>query len=129
MREVVLFPREYLRAAALAVAALAAGLCNGFFGTGGGMILVISLSALLGAKRGKEAFVLASIGVLGFSIVSLSQYGTVASSADGFVAFAPAALVGGVLGALLFGRIGTRLLRKIFAILLIYSGLKLMGVL
>lgn len=127
MKEAFLFDRDYLRAIALAAAALVGGLFNGFFGTGGGMILVLSLSALLGAQRGKEAFVISSFAVLAFSLASLALYGA-RTGAQPFLAFAPSAMLGGVLGALLFGRVGTHLLRKIFAILLIYSGLKLMGV-
>ena len=128
MREAIIRPRDYAPALALAAASLVAGLFNGFFGTGGGMVLVLSLSALLGRDRGKEAFVLSSFGVLVFSIVSLAVYPS-QGTADAFLAFAPPAILGGALGALLFGRIGTRLLRKIFAALLLYSGLKLMGVL
>lgn len=128
MKDALLFDRDYTRALSLSAAALVAGLFNGFFGTGGGMILVLSLSALLGPARGKEAFVLSSFAVLAFSLASLVFYGT-RTGAEPFVAFAPPAILGGALGALLFGRVGTNLLRKIFAILLVYSGLKLMGVL
>lgn len=128
MKEAFLFPRDWLRPITLALAALGAGLLNGLFGTGGGMVLVFALSSLLGRERGKEVFVLSSIGVLIFSITSLSLYGTGGGLHEGLPIFALPAIAGGVLGALLFGRISTRLLRKIFAILLVYSGLKLMGV-
>lgn len=130
MRETLTPSRDFTRAAALALAALGAGVLNGFFGTGGGMLLVLALSHLLADHRQKEAFIYSSFGVLAFCIVSLALYsarGQVPAAAlDGYAL--PAAL-GGILGALLFGRIGTRLLRKIFAVLLLYSGLKMMGVL
>ena len=130
MRERALLSRDYLRIAALATAALGAGLVNGFFGTGGGMVLVLSLSALLGDGRGKDAFVISSVGVLFFSLISVAVYHTSSNLAPSdFSGFALPALLGGTVGALLFGRIKTRLLRKIFAVLLVYSGLKLMGVL
>ncbi len=130
MREALLPSRDFTRAVTLALAALGAGLLNGFFGTGGGMLLVLSLSHLLAADRQKDAFIYSSVGVLAFCIASLALYsarGIVSESDLGGYAL-PAAL-GGILGALLFGHIGTRLLRKIFAALLLYSGLKMMGVL
>ena len=130
MKAVRRYTLDFPRTAALSLAALGAGLLNGFFGTGGGMLLVLSLSHLLPKDRRKEAFVLSSVGVFGFCLVSLFLYnarGLLPS--DPFASYALAALFGGALGALLFGRIGTRLLRKIFAVLLLYSGLKMMGVL
>lgn len=128
MKEAFLIPRDYLRTLALALAALGAGLLNGLFGTGGGMVLIFALSALLVKERGKEVFVLSSVGVLIFSITSLSVYGAEGGLHEALPIFALPAIVGGVLGALLFGRVSTRLLRKIFAILLVYSGFKMMGV-
>ena len=130
MNEAFLIPRDYRRAAILALTALGAGLVNGFFGTGGGMVLILALSALLGRERGKEAFVISSAGVLAFSLASLSVYGRLGKlKLAALPDLALPALIGGFIGALLFGRVGTRLLRKIFAVLLVYSGLKMMGVL
>ena len=130
MREALLPPRDFTRVAALALAALAAGLLNGFFATGGGMLLVLALSRLLGRDRTKEAFLYSSVGVLVFCLISLALYAGGGVIPDvGLAEYALPAALGGALGALLFGRIGTRLLRKIFAVLLLYSGLKMMGVL
>lgn len=130
MKASLLLARDYRRAVALALAALGAGLVNGFFGTGGGMILVLSLSALLGGEQRRKAFVISSVGVLAFSLVSLSVYSGIGKLKLAAISdFALPALLGGLIGALLFGRIGTRILRKIFALLLVYSGLKMMGVL
>lgn len=121
---------SFARSAFLALSSLAAGFLNGLLGTGGGMILIFSLSRLLAPSRQKEAFVLGSVGVFAFSLVSALFYGT--GSGVDFVrlpALALAGAPGGVLGAFLFDRVGKFWLRKIFAILLLYSGLKLTGVL
>lgn len=130
MREALLPSRDFARVAFLALAALGAGLLNGFFGTGGGMLLVIALSRLLCDGRKKDAFIYSSVGVLAFCVASLALYGTRGgASGDALSGYVLPAALGGMLGALLFGRIGTRLLRKLFAALLLYSGLKMMGVL
>ena len=130
MKAVRRYPLDFPRTAALSLAAIGAGLLNGFFGTGGGMVLVITLSHLLPKDRRKEAFVYSSVGVFGFCLVSLFLYNARGLLPNAALSnYALAALVGGAVGAFLFGRLGTRLLRKIFAVLLLYSGLKMMGVL
>ena len=108
---------------------LLAGLLNGLLGTGGGMILLFTLGALLPRERAKECFMISTVGVLVFSAVSAIFYARGGSISPSLLPrFALPAAVGGVVGALLLGKIGVRLLRKIFAILLLYSGVKLLGV-
>ncbi len=114
----------------LAAAAFSAGLLNGLLGTGGGVILVFVLSALMGPERGKEVFVISSFGILVFSLVSALTYGR-GGSLDPAVLprFVLPAAAGGVVGAFLMDKIRLFWLRKLFAALLLYSGLKLVGVL
>ena len=118
------------RAALLAASAFVAGMLNGLLGTGGGMILIFVLGMLLRGERGKEVFVLSSVGVLTFSAVSVLFYGKGGNIDLALLPrFALPGLLGGIAGALLLDRISLFWLRKIFAFLMLYSGLKLTGVL
>lgn len=117
------------RATILAIMAFLAGVLNGLLGTGGGMILLFVLGMLLSGDRAKEAFVISSIGVLTFSAVSAVFYGQGGSlDAAALPRFALPAAVGGIAGALLLDKISTFWLKKLFAALMLYSGLKLLGV-
>ena len=118
--------RPYL----LAVLAFAAGMLNGLLGTGGGMVLVFALGFLLSKEHAKDAFVISSVGVLAFSVVSTLLYGTGGSYDPAVLPrFALPAAAGGVLGAFLFRRIRTFWLQKLFAVLMLYAGLRMLGVL
>ena len=103
----------------------AAGFVNGFLGTGGGIILMFG--ALLMNKKGKQdtrdLFAETAIVTLVFSVVSAVIYfikGTVPLS-DSFKYYIPA-LVGGGIGALLLDKLPTKLLKKIFAAVVIVAG-------
>ena len=119
----------WLMATGLALASFLAGGLNGLLGTGGGMVLVVVLGALLGSERGKEVFVLSSFGILVFSLVSAAMYGTGGSvDAAALPRFALPAAAGGVVGALLLDKLKLFWVKKLFAVILIYSGLKMVGV-
>lgn len=119
----------FTRAIFFALAAFFAGFLNGLLGTGGGMVLIFALSHLLAARREKEVFVLGSVGVFAFSLISCLFYGGGGNlDYERLPTLSLAGAVGGALGAFLFDRIGVFWLRKIFALLLLYSGLKLTGV-
>ncbi|MBQ8859151.1 MAG: TSUP family transporter [Clostridia bacterium] len=117
------------RALLLAVLSFLAGVLNGLLGTGGGMILLFTLGALLPREQAKECFVISTVGVLVFSAISTLFYtrgGSISLSL--LPRFALPAAAGGLAGALLLNKVSVRLLRKIFAALLVYSGVKLLGV-
>ncbi len=117
------------RALLLAVFSFLAGVLNGLLGTGGGMILLFTLGALLSRERARECFVISTVGVLVFSAISTLFYmqgGSISLSL--LPRFALPAAAGGLVGAFLLNKVSVRLLRKIFAALLLYSGVKLLGV-
>ena len=119
-----------LCAVLLAFSAFLAGGLNGLLGTGGGMVLVFVLGALLGQERGKEVFVLSSFGILVFSLVSAATYGNGGSlDTAALPRFALPAALGGVGGALLLDRMKLLWVKKLFAAILIYAGLKMVGIL
>lgn len=115
-------------ATGFALAAFLAGGLNGLLGTGGGMVLVFALGALLGRERGKEVFAISSFGILVFSLVSAMTY-TSGGSLTGVALprFALPAAGGGIIGALLLDKLKLFWLKKIFAVLLLYAGAKMVG--
>lgn len=106
-------------------AALWAGILNGLLGTGGGVPLYFSLSRN-GADR--STYATASVGVLLLSLQTAFLYRNSDASFHAISPFFPfLALLGGAVGALLLGRVNTRLLRGLFGGLLLFSGTYLLG--
>ncbi len=106
------------------LAGMLAGLVNGLFGMGGGMILVPAFTRL--AKMEQKTALATSVAVIApLCALSASIYffkGTL-----DFAAAAPfllGGLIGGVLGGRLFMRVSPTLLRRGFGLLLIYGGVK-----
>ena len=107
------------------VGGLFVGFLSGFFGGGGGMIVVPLLIFALGLSE-KEAHATAIFTILPISIASsvvylLSgsvQYLRLLYATIGFV-------VGGALGALLLKKMNNKVLRIMFAIIMIIAGVKL----
>ncbi|MBO5754896.1 MAG: sulfite exporter TauE/SafE family protein [Clostridia bacterium] len=109
-----------MKNALLSLVSLLSGFLNGLFGTGGGIPLWFAA-----VKQGDErrAFATASVGVLILSLFSALLH---LPSTSPFIHVTPLFLflsvLGGALGAVLLGRIPSRLLRYLFAFLLILSG-------
>ena len=107
-----------------AAAGLVAGTLNGFFGAGGGMLLVPLLIRWVKLEE-RQAFATSVFIILPLCIVS----GTVYIVRDG-ISCAPAVpyliggLVGGFIGGRIFKRVPTALLHRIFGLLLIYGGVR-----
>lgn len=110
--------------------AFAAGIVNGLLGTGGGIILVFWLAFVMKSDRGyspRDVFATVISIVLPMSLVSLWVY-----ASDGGIDFGNAAeyllpgVAGGVSGAFLLNKINVKLLKKIFAVMVIYAGIKML---
>ncbi len=108
---------------ALMVGALA-GILNGMFGAGGGMVLVPLLIGWVGLEE-KKAFATSVAVMLPLSVVSLIVFG----SRDGEV-FSQAlpyligGIVGGALTSVFFKKISAMWLHRVFSVLLLYGGIK-----
>ena len=119
-------------AARLASGGFAAGVVNGMFGTGGGVVVVFLLSALSARLFDDDRGVFANVTaiVLPIATTSATIYSIlVPPSPANVIAVASASLVGGFLGAFALGKIKIDALKALFAILMIISGvIMLVGV-
>jgi len=112
----------------LALGGLLAGFVNGFFGTGGGVVIITAF-LILGCDT-RRALASANFGILVLSVASFFIYlslGTV--KLEGLRPLASEcvipALVGGTLGALLSGKIKAVTLKKIFSVLVALCGARM----
>lgn len=109
----------------LALTGLLAGFCNGLLGAGGGILIVFSLSRLLESDTvsAPDIFANALCVMIPISVVSCIRYAMVGNlSADGFGIYVLPAVTGGLLGAVLLGKMQSARLKKFFSALVIYSG-------
>jgi len=107
-----------------AVAGVAAGLVNGFFGGGGGMVLVPMLTGKCGLDQ-RRAFATSVAIILPLCVLSSVIYffrgGLDLTTALPYLA---GGLVGGYLGGKLFKGLNMDWLRRGFALLILYGGVK-----
>lgn len=112
--------KKYGRLAAV-LSGSAAGLVNGFFGGGGGMILIPLLVSRCKLPR-QKAFATSVAIILPLCILSAGIYFYHGNldllSASPYLA---GGLVGGLIGGRLFRRISMTWLRRIFALLILYG--------
>ena len=108
------------------IGGLFVGFLNGFFGGGGGMVVVPLLIFLLNLPE-KKAHASAILVILPLCVVSSIVY-IIKGSIDwlqllystiGFV-------IGGVVGALLLKKLDNKVLRIVFAIIMVGAGIKML---
>lgn len=105
-----------------------AGAVNGLLGAGGGILVVWAIGyALRGEEYDERDFFANALCVmLPISVLSCVRYVMRGHlSLDAISGYALPALAGGLLGGLLLGKIKVGVLKKLFAALVIYSGLVL----
>lgn len=107
------------------VGGLFVGFLSGFFGGGGGMIVVPLLTFFLGLAD-KNAHATAIFTILPISIASSVVYIIKGAVNYYFLLYATIGfIVGGIVGALLLNKMSNTLLRVIFAIIMIIAGIKI----
>ncbi len=108
------------------LAAGGAGVVNGLLGTGGGMVMVLSLSRLYPEEE-KRVMAISTACVFIFSVLSIILYAVSGrmQEVDVLPTLLPS-LLGGLLGALLLGRICGEAVEGIFSLLLIVAGVRLL---
>jgi len=108
-----------------AVSGIAAGVVNGLIGTGGGIILVLTLSKSM--KNTKDVFATVIAAILPMSAVSAVSYAVGGNVSIGETAvYIIPAIIGGVIGAVLLDKIGVKWLKILFSGLVIYSGIRML---
>ena len=112
----------------LVACGLCAGFINGLLGTGGGILIIFTLSKLYPDSDPKDNFATAIACILPMSVVSAGFYLKGGSVAPGDVMiYILPAIAGGVTGAYLLCRIKASLLKKIFACLVIWAGVNMIS--
>ena len=102
------------------------GLANGFFGGGGGMILVPMLEKVMGYQE-KKAHATAILIILPVSVVSATVQiikGNFKMPAGVFVSIG--VLIGGLIGAFLLKKTKNKALNYIFSVVMMVAGIKLL---
>lgn len=101
-----------------------AGLANGFFGGGGGMILVPLLATKCGLTQ-RQAFANSVLIILPLCVFSSLIY-LFRGSLDLLVAlpYLIGGFLGGFLGGKLFKGLNMNVLRRVFALFILYGGVK-----
>ena len=112
----------------LIIGGFIAGIANGLLGAGGGIIIVLVLTRLLGnTASSRDIFANAVCVMLPLSVVSTVSYATRGEiDVQGFSIYILPAIAGGILGGILLGKIKTSFLRALFSGIMIYSGISLM---
>lgn len=107
-----------------AVAGAAAGLVNGFFGGGGGMIFIPLLTRWVGVEE-RRAFATCVFVILPLCIASAAVY-LFRAEIDLLLAwpYLAGGLLGGIISGLVFKKVPTKFLRRLLALLIIYGGVK-----
>ena len=107
---------------------LLSGGINGLLGAGGGILVVYALNyALKNTEHdNRDVFANALCVMVHVSCVSCARYAFAGNlSVDGFAIYAIPAIAGGVLGGFLLSKLNTAFLKKLFAALVIWSGVLL----
>ena len=104
-----------------------AGAVNGFFGAGGGMVLVPLLSRLCKTDE-RRAFATCLSIILPLSVLSASVYFARNDfELDAALPFLLGGFLGGLAGGRLFKKVPARVLRIMLALLIIYGGIRSMA--
>ena len=107
-----------------ALSGAAAGLTNGFFGGGGGSVLVPLLTRVCGLSQ-RQAFATSVAVILPLCVLSAAIYlfrGGVELAAA--LPYLLGGLIGGWIGGTIFKHINMVWLRRLFALLLLYGGVR-----
>ncbi len=117
-------PENKISRLRLSVVGALCGMMNGIFGSGGGLVAVPSLQKCGFEVKKAHASSLALTGT--FSVISAITY-YMNGYADFGMAFRyiPGGIAGAIVGALLMKRISPAMLKKVFGVILIISGVRI----
>lgn len=115
----------------IVIAACAAGLCNAIIGAGGGILLTLTIGAAAPAlfRDRREILITTQAAMIPGCILSCMQYASEGMlDTSNFTVFAIPALIGGTIGSILLGKIRPKTINTMFSILIIWSGIRMVGV-
>ncbi len=108
----------------------AAGFLNGFLGAGSGVLLMFVIAAMNPDKSddaSRDNFATVIACVLPISIVSTIIYIKSGAVGEDIIGrFAIPAAIGGLIGAVLTDRLNTKILRIVFAVIVVIAGINMM---
>jgi len=115
----------------LSVSSVISGILNGFVGTGGGIILYFVLKFLNKRETDntdmKDIMAMIISIVIPMSIISSVIYMIKGNIIYGeLLKYLPAALIGGITGAFLLDKLKFKIVKKLFAAMIIYAGIRMM---
>ena len=126
MRCISMSKRDKKKLFFLVFGTLAAGVVNGLLGTGGGTVLVPVLAYAVSGYDTEDCLISAMITVLFLSAISFFTYGAPKSGdVSSLLYIGIPAAAGGVLGAVIGERMKPKILSAVFAVLIIWSGIKM----
>ena len=109
-----------------ALSGAAAGLVNGLFGAGGGMVLV-PLLVRYGNLKDKEAFSSSLFIILPLCLFSLLIYGLKSAiPLQTSLPYLLGGLAGGFLGGVMFRRVSSTMLHRILGVIILWGGIRLL---
>ena len=119
--------KTFFKTSLIGFLAILAGVVNGFLGTGGGIILMFALALLPktdeNAVRDRFAALIAVI--LPLSLISTVSYGDTINFKAAVPYLLPG-MLGGVVGAFLLDRLNVKIIKKLFALMVIWAGISFM---
>ena len=127
-RKKIYFQDGIKRLPLLAAAGSIAGFCNGLLGAGGGVVLVLFLSAMTKNDEDATRSVYANslLVMLPLSLLTLFRY----RSSSSLIDLSPppgeliiGAMLGGILGGVMLGRARQKSSRRLFAVFTVTSGI------
>lgn len=113
----------------LALAATAAGFCNGLIGAGGGILLTLTLNRLFSDRfpDKRSIYVNSQAAMIPGCIIScIIYYCRGMLDTTGFSIFIIPAVAGGIIGSLLLTRVKSGLIQTAFAVIVIWSGARML---
>lgn len=118
------YQKNSVSALKLTFIGMIAGFVSGFFGAGGGVVLIISASLLMKNQSTKDIFARTAVMTALFSIVSAITYikrGDIPILSSAMLLIP--ALLGGICGAILLDKMRIRVLRIIFGVISAVGGI------
>lgn len=102
----------------------AAGIANGFFGAGGGMLLIPLLTRWVGLDE-RKAFASSIFIILPMCAASAVVYWIrVGLDFYAMLPYLAGGLIGGIIGGVVFKKVPVKLLRRALGLLIIYGGVR-----